>query len=105
MTMKTAAARLVLALALTFVAAPFAIEAQQAGKVWQIGYLSPAEDHNPIDEVFERSLKDLGYIEGQNIRLERRYTAGRSDQLAAAAAELARLHVDLLVVWGPAATV
>jgi len=52
-------------------AAPLAAEAQQTGKVWRIGYLSPAEAHNPIDEAFERSMKDLGYVEGQNIRLER----------------------------------
>ncbi len=86
-------------------AARRAAEAQQAGRVWQIGYLSPAEAHNPIDEAFERSMKDLGYVEGQNIRLERRYTAGRPEQVAGAAAELVRLNVDLIVVWAPAATV
>jgi hypothetical protein len=60
-----------------FLGLPLAAGAQQGEKVWRIGYLSPAEGHNPIDEVFERSMKDLGYIEGRNIRLERRYTAGR----------------------------
>ena len=85
-------------------AAPLAANAQQAGKVWRIGYLSPAQGHNPIDEAFERSMKDLGYIEGQNIRLERRYAAGRSEQLGSAAGELVRLNVDLIVVWSPAAT-
>src|SRR5215470_14446613 len=86
-------------------APPLAAEAQQVGKVWRVGYLSPAAGHNPIDEAFERSMKDLGYAEGQNILLERRYTAGRADQLDSAAAELARLNVDLIVVWSPAATV
>jgi putative ABC transport system substrate-binding protein len=85
-------------------AAPLAAEGQQAERVWRIGYLSPAQGHNPIDETFERSMKDLGYIEGQNIRLERRYTAGRSEQLGSAAGELVRLNVDLIVVWSPAAT-
>jgi putative ABC transport system substrate-binding protein len=92
------------ALAGGLLAAPLAAEAQPAGKVWRIGYLSPAEGHNPIDEAFERSMKDLGYIEGQNIRLERRYTAGHSDQYVGAAADLVRLNVDLIVVWGGSAT-
>jgi putative ABC transport system substrate-binding protein len=85
-------------------AAPLAAEAQQAGKVWRIGYLSPAQGHNPIDETFERSMKDLGYVESKNIRLERRYAAGRSEQLGIAAGELVRLNVDLIVVWSPAGT-
>jgi len=85
-------------------AAPLTVEAQQAGKVYRIGYLSPASAHNPIDEAFERAMKDLGYIEGENLRLERRYTGGRTDQFAGAAAELVRLNVDLIVVWTPSAT-
>src|SRR5215469_7096952 len=97
--------RFMAALAGGLLAAPLAVEAQQAGKVWRIGYLSPAAGHNPIDEAFERSMKDLGYAEGQNMWLERRYTAGRPDQLANAAAELVRLNVDLIVVWSPAAAV
>src|SRR5215472_4768766 len=80
-------------------AAPLAAEAQQVGKVWRIGYLSPAETHNPIDEAFERSMKDLGYIEGQNIVFERRYSRGQSEALAPLATELVGLGVDLLVVW------
>jgi putative ABC transport system substrate-binding protein len=50
-------------------------------------------------------MKDLGYVEGKNLRLERRYTGGRSDQLPGAAAELVRLSPDLIVVWTPAGTV
>jgi len=83
-------------------AAPLAAEAQQVGKVWRIGYLSPAEAHNPIDEAFERSMKDLGYVEGQNIVFERRYSRGQSDALTPLATELVGLGVDLLVAWSPA---
>ena len=83
-------------------AAPLVAEAQQAGKVWRIGYLSPAEAHNPIDEAFERSMKDLGYVEGQNIVFERRYSRGKSEALTPLAAELVGLGVDLLVAWTPA---
>jgi putative ABC transport system substrate-binding protein len=85
-----------------FLAAPLAAEAQQSAKVWRIGYLSPAPGHNPIDEVFDRSMKDLGYIEGQNVHLERRYTSGHTDQFPGAAADVIRLGVDLIVVWSPA---
>jgi hypothetical protein len=83
-------------------AAPPIGKAQQAGKVYRIGYLSPAAGPNPGDQAFERSLKDLGYVEGQNLRLECRYTEGRSDQLPEAAAELVRLRPDLIVVWSSA---
>jgi putative ABC transport system substrate-binding protein len=85
-------------------AAPLAVEGQQAGKVWRIGYLSPASGHNPGDEAFDRSMKDFGYVEGRNLRMERRYTGGRMDQLAGAAAELVGLNVDVIVVWSPVAT-
>jgi len=85
-------------------AAPLGVGAQQARKVWRVGYLSPAVGHNPIDEVFERSLRELGYVEGQNVRVERRYLAGRTDQFAAAARELVLLNVDVIVAWSPVAT-
>jgi putative tryptophan/tyrosine transport system substrate-binding protein len=59
----------------------------------------------PIDDSFEQALNKLGYVEGQNLIVERRYTAGQPDQLARAARELVGLNVDVIVVWGPAATV
>jgi putative ABC transport system substrate-binding protein len=84
--------------------APVTANARHVRKSWRIGYLSPAEVHNPIDEAFERSMRDLGYVEGQNIRLDRRYTAGRPDRINDMAAELVRLSVDLIVVWSPSLT-
>ena len=84
--------------------APVTVNARHVRKSWRIGYLSPAEVHNPIDEAFERSMKDLGYVEGQNLRLDRRYTAGRPDRINDMAAELVRLSVDLIVVWSPSLT-
>ncbi len=90
-------------LAGALLAAPLAADAQQqAGKVWRIGYLSPAEGHNPIDEAFERSMKDLGYVEGQNIRLERWYSRAQPEALPPLATELVDLGVDVLVAWTPA---
>jgi putative ABC transport system substrate-binding protein len=80
---------------------PLAVEAQQAPKIWRIGYLSPSEGLNPTEEAFDRSMKDLGYVEGRNLRVERRYTGGRPEQSAAAATDLVQLNVDVIVVWTP----
>jgi putative tryptophan/tyrosine transport system substrate-binding protein len=92
-------------LALSLVLAPPAADAQKAGKVYRVGLLTPASGRNPIDEVFERSLKELGYVEGQNLRWERRYVGGQAEKFAAAAGDLMRLNVDVIVAWSPAATV
>ena len=85
-------------------AAPLAAEGQQAGRVWRVGYLSIAPGHTDVDDVFVRSLKDLGYDEGRNLRLERRYMGARVDQYPSVAAEIVGTGVDLIVVWSPAAT-
>jgi putative ABC transport system substrate-binding protein len=82
-------------------AAPFAADAQQAAKTATIGYLSPAAPLNPLDAVLERSLAALGWVEGRNLRIERRYSSGRTDTLPALATELVGLGVDLLLVWSP----
>jgi putative ABC transport system substrate-binding protein len=77
-------------------------EAQQPKKVPRIGYLSnidPASD-SARSEVIRLALRELGYIEGQNIAIEYRYAEGRVDRLPALAAELVRLKVDIIVVAG-----
>ena len=77
-------------------------DAQQPKKIYRIGYLSsvePAAD-SPIAEAIRKSLRELGYIEGQNIAIEYRYGAGRRNQAAELAAELVRLKVDLILVAG-----
>ena len=96
---------LVFALTLGLAIPPNIARAQQPGKVYRIGYLSFAPARTPIDDSFEQALNKLGYVEGHNLIVERRYTAGQPDQLAPAAGELVRLNVDLIVVWSPAATV
>ena len=77
-------------------------EAQQPTKVPRIGYLLPG---NPASEstVFEATrlaLRELGYIEGQNIATEYRYAEGKRDRFPELAAELVRLKVDIIVVAG-----
>ena len=77
-------------------------EAQQPKKVFRIGYLSntdPASE-SARSEAVRLALRELGYIEGQNIATEYRYTEGKPDRLPELAAELVRLKVDIIVVAG-----
>jgi putative ABC transport system substrate-binding protein len=78
------------------------VEAQQPKKVPRIGYLSALD---PTSESFRSeqirlALRELGYIEGQNIATEYRYGEGKQDRFPELAAELVRLKVDLIVVGG-----
>src|SRR4029453_6916306 len=79
-------------------AAPLAAEAQQAGKVYRIGFLwdTPAVWPHAL-EAFRQGLRDLGWVEGQNIIVEYRWTEGRFDRLPSLVEELVRLKVDLIV--------
>jgi ABC-type uncharacterized transport system substrate-binding protein len=87
-----------------FVAMLFALsfpaEAQQPTKVPRIGYLSTtdAATDSPRAEGIRLALRELGYIEGQNIAIEYRYAEGRSEREPGLAAELVRLKVDIIVV-------
>src|SRR5215472_15619143 len=75
-------------------------EAQQAKKIYRIGYLSNADaaTDSVRAEGFRLALRELGYIEGQNITIEYRYAEGRVDRESGLAAELVRLKVDVIVV-------
>ena len=87
-------------LVLSMLVAPLLAVAQPAGKVSKIGVLMPGSaTTNPQGfEAFTQSLRELGYIEGQNIVIEQRFAEGSSERLPALAAELANLHVDVFVV-------
>src|SRR5262249_42724942 len=76
------------------------VEAQQPKKVPRIGYLSTfdAANESPRSEAIRRALRELGYIEGQNLAIEYRYTEGKRDRHPELAAELVRLKVDIIVV-------
>jgi putative ABC transport system substrate-binding protein len=71
--------------------------AQQAGPPRVIGYLTPAAKPSLRDEVFRKGLRELGWIEGRNIRIEYRRAANSTERLAAMAEELVRLKVDVIV--------
>jgi ABC-type uncharacterized transport system substrate-binding protein len=88
---------LMLGLALALLAAPLATQAQQAGKVWRIGFISVTHRKGP-EEAFFQGLRELGYAEGQNLVVERRYSEGRAERFAEFAAELVRLHLDIIIV-------
>ena len=96
---------LIVILAIGILVAPLAAEAQPAGKVHRIGWLGSA---SPLAaranvEAFQQGLRDLGYVEGQNIAIEYRYADGKIDRFPDLAAELVRLKVDVMVVGsGPA---
>jgi len=89
-------------IAFVLVVAGAVAQAQQPKKVPRIGYLSigdPATESTRA-EAFRLALRELGYIEGQNVVFEYRYGEGKLDRLAELAAELVRLKVDLIVASG-----
>jgi putative ABC transport system substrate-binding protein len=73
--------------------------AQQAGKIHQIGYLSPSSP-SPIITPLIDTLRELGWIEGKNVAFEYRYADDRLERLPELAAELVRLNVDVIVARG-----
>ena len=85
-------------------AAPVTSFAQaHPAKIPRIGYLQPVVPQNnssPLLEDFRQGLRDLGYIEGNNIQLEIRWGEGKLERLPALAAELVRMKVDVIVAMG-----
>ena len=82
-------------------------EAQQPKKVFRIGYLSGTNRATdaPRAEGIRRALRDLGYIEGQNIAIEYRHAEGKSERYPELTADLVRLKVDVIVVAGGTTTI
>ena len=94
------------ALSGSFLAAPLAGEAAQAGS-WRVGFLetssaSPARVQ--LLDTLRQRLRELGYVEGQNIALESRFGEGKPDQIQRFAAELVGLKVDIIVTSGTPAS-
>src|SRR5258705_12545265 len=76
-------------------------QAQQPKKVSRIGYLSSDDPAGSTRaETIRLALRDLGYLEGQNIAIEYRYAEGKRDRVPQLAAELVRLKVDIIVAAG-----
>ena len=79
-------------LAIGFITSPLPANAQKAGKVYRIGYLSPYPIYNDFMEEFRK----LGWVEGQNFVIEYRSPEGKFERLPALAEELVRLKVDVI---------
>jgi putative tryptophan/tyrosine transport system substrate-binding protein len=73
------------------------VEAQQASKIPRIGFLALLARPSAAEEAFLGALRDLGYIDGQNINIEYRWAAGKVDRLPELAEELVRLKPELIV--------
>jgi putative tryptophan/tyrosine transport system substrate-binding protein len=78
-------------------------DAQQAKKIARLGWLGTGSASGSVAlqrEAFHRGLRDLGYVEGQNIIIEYRYAEGLDERLPNLAAELVQLKVDVIVATG-----
>jgi putative ABC transport system substrate-binding protein len=90
--------RLSLVVVVLTLVAPLSAGAQQAAKVYRIGYLSSGPStSNLFVEPFREGLRAHGWAEGQNVIIDYRFAEGRSDRLPELAAELVRLKVDVIV--------
>ncbi len=78
-------------------AAPLAAEGQAAPRVYRIGFVSPISP-GPTIHAFRQGLREVGYVEGQNVIIEARFAEGQSERLPELVAEVLRLKVDVLVV-------
>lgn len=66
---------------LTVLACSFAVEGQQAGKIYRIGILRPGSLSSPYGEALQNALRVVGYAEGRNAVFEQRWTEGRGERL------------------------
>jgi len=83
-------------LATLFLSTASLAQAQQPKKIWRIGYLSLSAKPSARDEAFVQGLRDLGWVDGQNISIEYRWASNKAENLAALANELVTLKVDLI---------
>ena len=89
-------------LMLSLLAVPLAAEVPPAGKVPRIGVMGLS--FWPPSDAFRAGLRELGYVEGENIVVEYRWSEGQNERFPAFVAEFLQHHVDVIVVWGtPAA--
>ena len=107
--MRLAVTRLASAAVLLLLAAPLGTAAAQPReKVPRVGYLTPGSSSDPARlrrfEAFRQGLRELGYVEAQNIAIESRWAEGKYDRYPALAADLVRLKADVIVAVGGRAT-
>jgi ABC-type uncharacterized transport system substrate-binding protein len=88
---------LAVVLIICFLAAPLVAEAQQTEKIRRIGFLSGTIRSPEVEDGLRQSLRENGYVEGQNLLIEWRFAEGKSDRLRSFAGELVRLKVEVVV--------
>jgi putative tryptophan/tyrosine transport system substrate-binding protein len=94
---------LAVVLAFSFPLVSLDAEGQQSGKMPRIGVLGIGGGPQAVTDSFLQGLRDLGWVDGQNVIIERRNAEGREERLPALAAELIHLKVDvILAAGGPA---
>jgi putative ABC transport system substrate-binding protein len=88
---------------------PLAARAQQDGRVRRIGWLSGADENDPVPKTFisafKQALAGLGWTDGRNVRMDLRWGAGDINRIRALAQELVGLQPDIILVTGTPATV
>ena len=96
---------LLVTLAFSLFGAPLAAQAQPRGHIPRLGVLEPSPQQRPAPclPAFQQGLRDLGYLEGQNILVDYRYAEGQPDQLPALAEEQVQPSPDVLWLHGNAA--
>jgi ABC-type uncharacterized transport system substrate-binding protein len=75
---------------------PLAAWAQQAAKVWRMGFI--AHGHESFYDALFEGLREYGYEEGRNLIVERRYARGQAERFKEFAAEMVQLNVDIIIV-------
>ena len=83
----------IVTITLSLLAAPLAAEAQSPGRVWHIAHLSLFDF--PHHDAFEAAMHQLGYVQGQNLVIERRFLGQHPHALDAALQDVVRLNVDV----------
>src|SRR6266545_6817431 len=95
-----------IAVVVTFATCGVSVHAQQPTKIPRIGFLITSSPSviAPRMDAFLGGLRELGYVEGKNIVIERRHAEGKLDRLPELASDLVRLNVEVIVTSGPTAT-
>jgi putative tryptophan/tyrosine transport system substrate-binding protein len=101
--MRSRLPRILLALVAGVFLMPLDASAQPSAKIYRIGVLetSPPDLRSPSQMAFYEELRQRGYVEGQNLNVERRNANRQTDRLPALAMELVALRPDLIVAFGP----
>jgi putative ABC transport system substrate-binding protein len=93
--------KLIIAIGAGVLTAPLAAFAQQKGKVWRLGFLSPRHvdfvDTDVFYGPFRQAMRELGYVDGRNLVIEWRSAEGEYERLPGLAAELVAVKVDVIV--------